>query len=66
MEKIRRVLRTTDGKYIGTTFDLSRAESEGRIEIGGCIFNVSQILENKIVSANYIVEFTKIKGIDDE
>lgn len=61
MEKIRQVIRTTDGKYIGTKFDLLKAEEEGRIEIGGCIFNVSQILENKIVSANYIVEFTKIK-----
>lgn len=64
MKKIRQITRTTDGQHIGKTFDLN--EVNDRIELDGTIFVVYKKIDNKIISNNYIVEFGKAKGIEDE
>ena len=63
MEQIRQVTKTTDGRHIGATFDLCTVTN--KLVIGGCEFNVIQILENKIISSNYIIEFTTVTDTDN-
>lgn len=64
MQKIRVITKTTDGKHIGARFDL--CEVGKKLTVGGTVFDVWKIEENRILSYNYIIEFRKEKGSEDE